>query len=408
MKNKAWLFVVLFGILLFGCDSAPSGAGSAVSLCASPYIELNGRCCLDGNGDGVCDYAGVETDFSIDALAPVIVRINWQSNGSRNAAAGFFISDDKIITSWSLIKDYDSNNCFARKSGDGGAVVRLCSPYFRVMDFKGRVFDNHTLVSYSEQYDLAVIQLDSADLALARKGEVFSPVSFGGGLSVGRKVYLPIFSPALALKQNISGVGAVINSDAVIYRLDDSFSSDYFGLPVVDERLSVVGMLTEKLNINPEEKSFMIGSGELRRFSEYALMISCSPNCSLAYERMSEAVKIYKPKYVDAGRYHKSNSASDNKVYFKSFTISVNNDDSFGHSVCFNLRVIKNGMLLHSSVLYPELDIKSRMETTQEIKANWQDDSSGSELPQDYYFEVSGYDCASKVEYNKFYFREKY
>lgn len=405
---------VLLCIFLAGCANVAVDNNTSIIQCENGYTAVNGMCCIDTNADNICDENSPITapKANLDNIKDYLVRISWKTNKSMDAT-GFFVSDKgHILTSWGMIKEYIPEGCYQRVgNGNDSNFIKVCTPEFKVIDTDSNTFINHTLVAYNENFDIAIIKIDETDLDLIRMktGKTFSPLEFGEA-KAGDQAYSFYFEPSLKIRP----VELKIENERYLqrgvktYKTNDSFNSREYGMPIVTKDMKIVGMSSFGVNNETRENSLIINPEALKRFTEDALTIRCYPSCPVIYERSSEVVKIYKPKYVLTGRNKIDNTPESNEVYFTKFTIDMNNDDNTEHNICFDARVIKNGILVHTAQLSPKVNVKARIKSTREIKVNWYDDTSSGEKDQDYYFEVTASDCDTKDEYNKFYLRGKY
>jgi hypothetical protein len=153
----------------------------------------------------------------------------------------------------------------------------------------------------------------------------------------------------------------------------------------------------------------LVYGGVAQEFVSGSKQILCYPECSLQYKRFSDAVRVYKPVQVYVFREEDFASRPNRGlVGFKDFTISADNDDTTDHTLCFSLKVVRNGFVVFNDKVDGTFTVRARIKASNYVvPVDWWDVSSSKKI-SDYYFEVSTYDCESKEKYNTFYLRGIY
>lgn len=295
--------------------------------------------------------------------------------------SGFWV-DNKgyVITNHHVIQGYEnSEKNVTVNSYDSGHS----SPY------KAKV------IGYDFAHDIAVLKVDSN-----RKWDVFS---FAKDIKVGDVVYAlgsPLKFDFSASKGIISakGRGGINDKEVKSYlQTDAPINPGNSGGPLINEKGEVVGLNTWKMSgISVEGLGFALEPNKIQELYTNIRYIADTYKIpilnEISQEDYNEKIKLSIPEFQVI--WDKNNG----KGNFLSFNYNAQNKDSKEYDMCFNVTIIKGGLIIANKILDKKLKLKtaSYQPSPEPVEVNLPFEKDGN-----YFFEVSAVNCDSKEVYSK-------
>ncbi len=419
MRGIVAILVIL--LLLLACQPAKS-------MCNAPYFEWqSGKCCLDQNGNNVCDTDEEQTP-QVQPQPPVaqeqiqikpevqkqevktveapkvsqdriiydsldkVVKIYVETDGTV-LGSGFFVSEDGfIITNFHVVEAlYDLESWWNRGEDYGPEPIKIETREGK--EYLGNVV---RLIGGNDIYDMAVLKVTS--------NEKFPFFEIGGSytVSIGDTVY------ALGSPQGLdfSASKGVISAKNRVHteggepkylQTDAAINSGNSGGPLMDEQGRVIGVNTYKLvGAGVEGLGFALEPDIAKQYYEVLKQIQSRVPRLVCKEMENGAVEcereVVKPKKI---------VSHDQKVQVNKFDVDyyqinleIKNTYPDPIDICFRVKGILNGAVSREEVLLDKLTAKSNAVILQSVRIS--PVLSANKDTWDEYFQVDAFDCNDK------------
>lgn len=399
---KRWFFVFLV-VGLFVLSGCAEKEVVEESLCNKPYFEyMKGQCCLDSNDNQICDKDETKEEELVEEEEEVIVGsqeefikgimnnvVKIETNYGVDLGSGFFIDEEGyVLTNYHVIYGYeDGERNVTVKSYDSG----------HSSDYLARV------LGYDYAHDLAVLKIDSK-----REWKTFP---FAETVRLGDTVYAlgsPFDYEFSASKGIISGKNRPGLNDKDLeeyFQTDAAVNFGNSGGPLVNEKGEVVGLNTfgvapwwsEGLNFALDSKKAKEIYQNIRYVAdlfgnlEWGAVINKNFN-----EKMNIFLKEIKVRWdglIEEG-------------YLVSFDYIAQNKDSVEHNICFEIKIMKGGVIVSNQMLDEKIKLTAGMQKlgAEQIIVNSKFEGECS----NYHFEITSMDCESKEVYSRNIMKNEY
>jgi S1-C subfamily serine protease len=434
---KEYLLVLLLAAALFcsGCV-----VKQVQVVCNHPYIEFGATCCLDIDSNSICDdddrlteelgeWEGLPEDCPVegsqgsaakdeaaskntdentrflslsDALQGVVIIEIVKDGKVVSYGSGFFISPEGyILTNTHVVDEYDPTQVM-----------------FRVESYSGNEY-NASLVDWSWDYDIALLKVKdkiSYNLPSLEFGSV-------DNVMVGDEVYV-LGSPmgldfsitkGILSGKHRSGMRDVDINDYI--QMDAALNPGNSGGPIINSDGKVVGLATFGY-LFLEGLNFALESDTAKRIYEVMktekaeVPDSSTPKCRMntnvyfpvvsdyGFRDFDKEVSIGKP--VELGVFYKE---VEDKVYFNSIGLDMENRGRYTQSVCFRMRIINDAEVIFNQNLDGETAIPAKSTVAgYSVPINFKAVYS----PDWFYYELTAYDCDSREKIYEFYRKDRF
>lgn len=406
-------FLVISILVLFGCAEKEEG-----SVCNKPYFEyMKGQCCLDSNNNQICDTdeiqkeekvteEGSEKDKQIekpeagdvvtDAMRKVVkIKTNYVQG------SGFFIdSEGYIVTNYHVIQ---------------GLYPEYDLKYLTIYTPNKKEYKNLEIAGYNYDYDIALLKI--------KDNGTFNHLNFGNSdaLKTGDRVYALGTPEGLDFSASSGIISAkkrsgYYNQDVKNYlQTDSAINSGNSGGPLINEAGEVVGLNTfgyapwyaEGLNFALESNKMKQLVESMKYTSKYLMVTSSDDFYQTKPNKKVEAFNI--------GKFNVKSIVTQEqdpvtwKLYnvygtvFHDFGVSLYNTDDIAHNICFDVKVMKEGIKELSKRLDTKFTLNPKQRLTETITVSHR--SGGG---RDCYFEVKIVDCDTNEVFNEAFMRKYY
>jgi len=289
---------------------------------------------------------------------------------------------------------------------------------FRIESYSGNEY-NASLIDWSWDYDIALLKVKGKD------GYKFPAMEFGSidDVMVGDEVY--VLGSPMGLDFSITkGIlsskhRAGIRNDEIndYIQMDAALNPGNSGGPIINRDGRVIGLATfgylflEGLNFALEsdtaERIYEVMKTEKAEVPDSSVP-KCRMNTNVylpvlsdyGFSEFDEDIHIGKP--VSLGVFYKE---SDDKVYFNSISLDLENEGDYAQSICFRMRIITDAEVVFNQNLDGETAVPSKSTVAAyTVPINFKTIYH----PDWFYYELTAYDCDSREKIYEFYRKDRF
>lgn len=436
---------VMLMLSVTGCQPLP--------VCNEPYILVGTGCCLDRDGNKICDddEADEAVDEPVDEPVDEVVEVYEQEESEEsseeeqgNATAEedeprFDVQDALKAVVLVQMKHY---NKAAQKTGrnlssgtgfftspDGYVLTNMhvVDPYryglteldvMYTVKTADNVYDTQ-LIDWNWDHDIALLKLKEKktkmkylELGSSEKtGQGDTIHVLGNPMGLEKSVTKGIISAKGRAGLNNESVKAYMQTDAAVNRGNS-------GGPFINEKGEVVAIATYGYGWYNAGLNFGLESGKAKELysimKQNKLPIVTAPlkkchegpgewfysSSAYGHESLHKNMEFSKPD--DISIFY---DISSNSIKFNSIQLDFENKGAEQHKICFHGKIITDGKILMDRKLDTEITAKPNMIlTNQEVRIGF----TTPNRFQWYYTEINASDCSTGEQYYSFYRRDVY
>lgn len=386
------LFIVLFVIVSFlivGCEKQLEEP-----LCNKPYFEyMKEQCCLDANDNRICDKDETQEGDVVEEDEQPVVTVSQEEfiKGFMNNVvavktdygngSGFFMDNEGyVITNHHVIRGYENGEKNVTvKSYDGGHSSNY----------------NAKVIGYDYAHDIAVLKVDSK-----RKWNIFP---LAEDVRVGDNVYAlgsPFdyeFSVSKGIISAKNRPGLYDETITDYFQTDTPINFGNSGGPLVNEKGEVVGLNTWKIGLIAEGMGFALDSKKVKEIYQNIRNVAdifYNPEWDTIINKnfngkINIFIKEFKITWDPQG---------GGKGRFVSFNYIAQNKDSIEHSICFDTKIMKGGVIISNQLLEEKIKLTAGMQKADAEQIFVKTGFTGER--SNYHFIITSRDCETKELYS--------